>query len=41
MRESMACCDVAVAAGYLASFPEGLRAKMREVVGTLVRNLRG
>ena len=41
MRESMACCDVAVSAGYLTSFPEELRGKMRQVVGTLVRNIRG
>jgi len=40
MRESVACCDVALAAGYLTEVPESLRAKMRQVIGTLVNNLR-
>jgi len=40
MRESMACCDVAQCAGYEPQLAEGTRAKMRQVIGTLVNNLR-
>ena len=40
MRESIACCDVAEAAGYDPRVPESTRAKMRQIVGTLVNNLR-
>ena len=40
MRESIACCDAAAAAGYAPQLSESTRAKMRQVVGTLVNNLR-
>jgi four helix bundle protein len=40
MRESLACCDAAESAGYGPQLPDGTRAKMRQVIGTLVNNLR-
>jgi len=40
LRESQACCDAAIRAGYLDAITESLRAKMREVIGTLVNNIR-
>ncbi|MBI2391822.1 MAG: four helix bundle protein [Deltaproteobacteria bacterium] len=40
MRETMACCHAAEAAGYEPRVAEGTYAKMREVIGTLVNNLK-
>ena len=37
MDESIAAIDAALAFGYLASFDEGTRAKMRHVVAVLVK----
>ena len=37
MRETTACFDAAEALGYVDGVPEGLRAKMDHVTGTLLK----
>ncbi len=40
MRESKACCDAAIRAGYIDGISESLQGKTRQVIGTLVINIR-
>ena len=39
-RESLACCHVAERCGYIAALDERVAALFREVIGTLVVNVR-